>query len=161
METKTLTAPIQICSFDELNDEDRCLVEKAKQATSRSYSPYSNFKVGACVRLANGIEIIGANQENASYPAGICAERTAIFTAQAQYPDQPIVSLAIATRNTADIYSAEPTAPCGICRQVILEIEDRYKQPIRIILYGSKHIYIINSVKDILPLYFVSDSMSQ
>ncbi len=149
---------IQFCQLEELEENDQQLVRKAIEATKHSYSPYSHFKVGAALRLANGMELIGANQENAAYPVGLCAERTAIFAAQANYPDQPIVAIAITAANENGLVK-KPVTPCGSCRQVMLEIEDRYKQPIKIFLYGTDGVYIINTIKDLMPLYFVDEAM--
>ena len=123
-----------------------------------AYAPYSNFYVGAALRLANGIIVTGANQENAAFPSGLCAERTALFAAQANYPDQPVSTLAIVARNANGLLD-EPVSPCGACRQVILGVEDRYKQPIRVLLYGKKGVYSLQSAKDLLPFSFVDDSM--
>lgn len=153
-----LSITIGFCQTDELPEADLQLVERAKEATLNSYSPYSKFAVGAAVRLADGTTIIGANQENAAFPSGLCAERTAIFAAQAQHPDQPITAIAIAARNVNGLMR-EPVVPCGSCRQVMTEIEDRYKCPIRILLYGTAGTYVISSVKDILPLSFIGESM--
>lgn len=149
---------IQFCQLDELDSDDRQLVQTAIAATKNSYAPYSNFHVGAAIRLENGMEMMGANQENAAFPSGLCAERTAIFAAQAQHPDQPIVALAIAASNQNGLLK-DPVTPCGSCRQVILEIEDRYKRPVRILLYGTEGVYVIGSVKDLLPLSFVDANM--
>lgn len=146
------------CTAEELSADDRELVEKAMSATANSYSPYSKFKVGAAARLADGTIVIGANQENAAFPSGLCAERTAIFAAQANHPDQPVCALAIAARNDNGFLHS-PITPCGACRQVILGIEDRYKTPVRILLYGVSGVYILKSVKDLLPLSFVDDNM--
>ena len=144
--------------IDELTEQDKQLINKAIEATNNSYAPYSKFNVGAALRLNNGTIMIGANQENAAFPVTLCAERTAIFAAQANYPDQPIQTLAIAARNQEGLLKS-PVTPCGSCRQVILEMEDRYKQPVRILLYGTEGVYIIDTVKDLLPLCFVDDSM--
>lgn len=144
--------------LDELNATDRELVERALESTNGSYAPYSNFYVGAALRLANDTIVIGANQENAAFPSGLCAERTALFAAQANYPDQPVVALAIAARNVNGLLN-EPVSPCGACRQVILGVEDRYKQPIRVLLYGKKGVYCLRSAKDLLPFSFVDDCM--
>ena len=141
-----------------LSAEDQELVTRAKEATKNSYANYSHFYVGAALRLENGEIIIGANQENAAFPSGLCAERTAVFAAQAQHPEQPIKTLAIAARN-ANGFLKEPISPCGPCRQVILEVEDRYKQPVRILLYGTDGVYVIDSVKDLLPFCFVDANM--
>ena len=146
--------------LDELDALDRELVERALAATHNAYAEYSHFYVGAALRLQNGGIVIGANQENAAFPSGLCAERTAIFAAQANYPDQPIQALAIVARNDAGLLD-EPVSPCGACRQVILGIEERYARPIRIMLYGKRGVYCIQSVKDLLPLSFVDSSMEQ
>ena len=100
----------------------------------------------------------GTNQENAAYPSGLCAERTTLFYANSQYPDQPVVTLAIAARTEKDFID-HPIPPCGACRQVILETEKRYKQPIRILLYGKECIYEVKSIGDLLPLSFDASAM--
>lgn len=149
---------MDFAQMDELNDADRELVERAIAATANSYANYSHFYVGAALRLANGQIVIGANQENAAFPSGLCAERSAIFAAQSQMPEQSITTLAIAARNDRG-QMERPVSPCGACRQVILEMEDRYQRPVRILLYGKSGIYIIRSVKDLLPLTFVDADM--
>ncbi len=103
--------------------------------------------------LDNGEIVTGNNQENAAYPSGICAERTAIFYANAQYPEQSIKTLAVAVFTNGE-YAENPVTPCGSCRQVMLETENRYNTPMRVIMTGEKQIYIVNSVKDLLPLSF-------
>ena len=158
MKEKTLSIRYHVAQKEELSRQEQELVEKAIGATANSYARYSHFCVGAACLLANGTIVIGANQENAAFPSGLCAERTAIFGAQANYPDQPITTLAIAARN-ADGFIKSPIAPCGACRQVILEIEDRYQHPIRILLYGKDGILCINTVKDLLPFCFVDECM--
>ena len=147
-----------LCAMDELPEHEQQLVEAAKNATQNSYAKYSNFNVGAAIRLSDGSIIIGANQENASFPLGLCAERTAIFAAQAQHPELKIETLAIAARN-ANGFMKAPISPCGACRQVILEIEDRYRQPVRILLYGTEGVLCIDSVKDLMPLAFIDENM--
>lgn len=149
---------IQFLQIEELSKEDQELVSVAKKATDNSYAKYSHFNVGAALRLADGQIIIGANQENAAFPSGLCAERTAVFAAQANYPAQAIDTLAIAAKNEYG-FTGEPVTPCGACRQVILEIEDRYQHPVRILLYGTHGIYQMHSVKDLLPLSFVDENM--
>ncbi|WP_091825701.1 cytidine deaminase [Prevotella sp. kh1p2] len=158
MKNIKLEVNMQLAQFEELSTDDQELVNKAIEATRNSYANYSHFHVGAAIRLADGRVMIGANQENAAFPSGLCAERTAIFAAQANYPDQPITTLAIAAKNEKGLLE-EPVTPCGGCRQVILEIEDRYKQPVRILLYGTKGTYVIKSVKDLMPLSFVDSNM--
>ena len=158
MKTLELKIEIGFCSVDELKEADRELVEAARQATANSYSPYSHFSVGADLRLSDGEIIIGANQENAAFPSGLCAERTAMFAAQAQCPSQSVVALAIAAQNNG-VPTARPVAPCGACRQSLIEIEERYKRPMKVLLCGTEGVYIVNSVKDLLPLSFIGDSM--
>ena len=140
--------------MDELTETERELIQLAIEGTNRSYAPYSNFHVGAAILLKNGVKLIGCNQENAAFPAGICAERAAIFAAGAQYPDQPIMMLAITARNTKGELIEEPASPCGPCRQVIIETETRFAQPVRILLYGTKCIYVMDGIKNLMPLSF-------
>lgn len=158
MKNKTLSIDYQICSLEELDEREQRLIESAKRATYNSYAKYSNFYVGAALLLSDGTEIIGANQENAAFPSGTCAERSAIFAAQAWHPDLRIDVLAIAARNVNGFLTA-PITPCGACRQVILEIEDRYKSPVRILLYGTDGVYVFGSVKDLLPFSFADADM--
>ncbi len=142
-----------IANYDHLTDIEKTLFEKARNVRAQAYAPYSNFWVGCAVLLENGEIITGSNQENAAYPSGICAERTTLFYANSQYPDLPVEALAIAAQTSGDFID-HPTAPCGACRQVILETEERYNQPMRIYLYGKKEIYIVESIRSLLPLCF-------
>ncbi len=158
MKELTLKSEIRVYSYEELDAEDRKLIDCAKEATDRSYAPFSHFHVGAAARLTNGIIVTGNNQENAAYPSGICAERTTLFYANAQYADQPVETLAIAARNEHDFIDT-PIPPCGACRQVMLETENRFNHPMRILLYGKKEIYQIKGVGTLLPLSFGADSM--
>ncbi len=158
MKEQTLNIRYHVAQQDELSQQEQELVEKAIGATANSYARYSHFCVGAACLLADGTIVIGANQENAAFPSGLCAERTAIFAAQANYPDQPITTLAIAAKNEDGMMKL-PISPCGACRQVILEIEDRYSRPVRILLYGTDGILIFDSVKDLLPFCFVDANM--
>ena len=135
------------------------MIDKAKEATSRSYAPYSKFSVGAAALLKNGVIVTGTNQENAAYPSGTCAERTTLFYANSQYPDQPVQTLAIAARNEQGKFLEDPITPCGACRQVMLEMETRYRQPMRILLYGEKEIYEMQKVGDLLPFSFDASAM--
>ncbi len=157
---KQLTTAINylLVQLNELTPTEQTLVQKAIDATHNSYARYSNFHVGAACLLENGEVVIGANQENAAFPSGLCAERTAIFAAQANHPDQPITTLAIAARNVNGLLKS-PISPCGACRQVVLEIEDRYQRPVRILLYGTDGIYVFESIKDLLPFSFVDANM--
>ena len=158
MKNLKLEIDYDFCSIDELDDDERKAVESACEATNGSYAPYSHFHVGAAVLLENGKIIKGANQENAAFPSGLCAERTAVFAAQANYSDQPIKILAIAASDGNGLRE-KPVTPCGSCRQVVLEVEDRYKQPVEILLYGRSGIYRFRSIKDLLPLSFVDSDM--
>lgn len=144
--------------YEELSDSDKQLIEAAKEATKRSYAPYSHFNVGAAVLLEDGTIVAGANQENAAYPSGLCAERTALFHAGSQYPNKAITTLAIAASNTEG-FTELPVTPCGACRQVLLETEMRYKRPIRVLMYGTAFVYEILGTKDLLPLSFTDKSM--
>ena len=153
MKTIEIAAKIQICSHIELTNEQKSVVEAAKKATSGSYSPYSHYKVGAAVLLANGEIVSGANQENAAYPSGLCAERTTIFYAQARYPDVPIRKLAIISRQ-GDEFGQTICSPCGACRQVICEAEYRSGAPIEILLCSASEVYIFNGIDGLLPFGF-------
>ena len=154
MEEMTLKSEIKVAQLSELSETDRQLINMAIEGTSRSYAPYSHFHVGAAILLANGKMFIGCNQENAAFPAGICAERSSIFAAGAQYPDQAVLTLAITARNTKGELIDEPASPCGTCRQVIIETETRFKHPVRILLYGRKRTFVIDSIKQLMPLSF-------
>lgn len=158
MKEYNLTTKMRAYQMDELSAEQREVVEIAKEQTKRSYSPYSHFQVGAAAKLANGMIIRGANQENAAYPSGLCAERTALFAAGAQYPDQPVTKLAIACY-TDGHFTKEPGSPCGACRQVMLETEHRYKGKMEVLLYGEDAVYVFESAADLLPLIFVSENL--
>ncbi|MEA4979851.1 MAG: cytidine deaminase, partial [Petrimonas sp.] len=103
--------------------------------------------------LENGEIITGNNQENAAYPSGLCAERTAVFFANANYPDQKIVAIAVAAYNNGN-FTKDVITPCGACRQVLLEVETRYKNPMKILMYSEEEIYVVDSIKDLLPLSF-------
>jgi len=150
-----ITTKVQIFCYNELILEEKKLIDSAKIACSRAYAPYSQFQVGAAVLLANGEIITGNNQENIAFPSGLCAERTALFYANSQYPEQAVKLLAIAAYTQGDFIEL-PISPCGACRQVILETEMRYQSPIKIYLYGRKEIYVVEGIKDLLPLAFGS-----
>lgn len=153
-------------SFDELSAADKKLVEVAKEATRNSYAPYSHFHVGAALLLKNGEIISGANQENAAFPSGTCAERSACFYAAARYPETPFVKIAIAAWSSDKkpdefsrdewelLFQAIPVSPCGACRQALLEYENSYSD-IEVILYGRNKILIFPSIKSLLPFSFV------
>ena len=160
MKEQTLDIKYKVAQLAELSDQEQQLVEKAKEATDNSYAPYSQFHVGAACLLSDGTIAIGANQENAAFPSGLCAERCAIFAAQSNHPEQAITTLAIAARNEHGFLKS-PISPCGACRQVVLEMEDRYKRPVRILLYGENGTYCFDSIKDLLPFSFVDANMKE
>ena len=158
MKELTITAVLNVYKFEELTKADRTLLQAAMDATKRSYAPYSKFSVGAAARLNNDVIVTGTNQENAAYPSGLCAERTTLFYANSQYPDQAVATLAVAARTERDFLDA-PIPPCGACRQVILETEKRFNQPMRILLYGKEEVYEVKSIRDLLPLSFDGSEM--
>ena len=150
---------IKIYSPDELSAEEQQLVEAAKEATTRSYAPYSHFHVGAAALLANGEIISGTNQENAAYPSGICAERTTLFYANSQHPQQAVKALAIAARTSEGHWTETPISPCGACRQVMTETENRYEKPMKVLLCSTREVFVIESAKDLLPVSFGSEDL--
>lgn len=141
---------------EELSEQDAWLVNKARATTAAAYAPYSAFKVGAVARLVNGEIVIGTNQENAAYPVGICAERVLLSAASSIFPNMPIDTIAISYNNTKG-ESSHPISPCGICRQTLLEYEERLKRPIRLILTGMEgKVFVVERSVDLLPLSFGS-----
>lgn len=153
MEDKHIEILYKSVQEEELNANDKELVELAKEATHTSYSPFSHFSVGAAIELDNGKIVLGSNQENASFTTGTCAERCAMFYANAKFPGIGIKTLVIAARGTNHAFTQEPISPCGACRQVLAEVEHRF-HPFRVILYGKKEIYIFNTFADLLPFQF-------
>ena len=142
-------------SLDELAPKDRELAEAAIKATEGSYAPYSRFNVGAAVRLDSGLIVKGSNQENAAYPSGLCAERTAMFYAGANYGDKAITAIAVAASQNG-VLLASPVSPCGACRQVMAEYQKKGGRPITIILVGANKTLRFSSVDALLPLIFDS-----
>jgi cytidine deaminase len=153
MKERKIVMSVMVYDYDELSETYRFLVDEAKKSTGSSYAPYSKFNVGAALLLANGEVVCGTNQENAAYPSGLCAERVAMFYANSRYPDVAPKALAIATFADGDFLD-EPITPCGACRQVLLESEIRYGEDIDVLLYGRKGVYVVKSVKSLLPLAF-------
>ena len=139
--------------INELVEQEQNLVNAAREAAKKAYAPYSKFKVGAAVLLENGEIILGNNQENAAYPDGLCAERVAMFAANANRPDVPVKVIAV-TALTESGFLSEPVYPCGSCRQSLQESENRFQQPIRILMCGEKKIQAVASIRDLLPLSF-------
>lgn len=148
---------IRICQPAELPREEQALAEAARRATAQAYAPYSHFQVGAAVLLADGTVVTGSNQENAAYPSGLCAERVVLFQANHRFPEQPVKALAIAAVSGGR--PASTISPCGACRQVLLETEQRYGRHIRILLCGVDEITVVESAEALLPLCFGAASL--
>ena len=154
MRTFDIVTPLKAVKFDELSIQEQNLVEIARDATYRSYAPYSHFRVGAAILLENGEIVPGSNQENVAFPSGTCAERTACFFVHSQYPDQAFKAIAIAARGVDELPVASPIAPCGACRQSLLEYEMLAGHDVKVLLVGRDEIFILPSVKSLLPLAF-------
>jgi cytidine deaminase len=147
-------------SIDELSKEDSQLLTEARNVTKYAYAPYSKFRVGAFARLLNGQTLSGTNQENASYPAGICAERTLLSTASSLFPGIGIETIAISYNNMKG-RSDTPVSPCGICRQSLVEFQERTNTPIRLILSGMNgKVLIIENAANLLPLVFSANDIA-
>ena len=145
----------EYASLEELSAEDRVLAEAAIEAVGSAYAPYSNFHVGAAVRFNDGEIVKGSNQENAAYPSGICAERTALFYASASRPDAPMNCIAIAAAQNGELIP-EPVAPCGACRQVMIQYQLKSGNPMEVILIGANRIWKFANVESLLPFIFDS-----
>jgi len=147
-------------NIEELPESDRLLINRAKESVKNAYAPYSHFYVGAAVLLENGEIVLGNNQENASYPLGLCAERVAIFAAASNNPGIKITAIAV-TAHSKDFNINKPVAPCGACRQAISEYEHLHKNAIRIIMMGeSGKVLVSESIKHFLPLQFTADDLN-
>ncbi|MCH2213870.1 MAG: cytidine deaminase [Flavobacteriales bacterium] len=146
-------------SIEELDVPDRALFKAAIRAMKSAYAPYSEFPVGAAILLENGEIILGSNQENIAYPSGLCAERVALFAAATQFPDVPIVSLAITTQPQTEKSASEIT-PCGACRQVMLEYERRHSKDFKVITGAANGpITVFNNAQSLLPLAFFDEAL--
>lgn len=153
-EIKIITTLQVYESIDELPKDIQTLMKDAIEARDKAYAPYSNFHVGAALRLSNGIVIKGNNQENAAFPSGMCAERTAIYYAGANYPNEIIEAMALSASSAHQV-SSEPIPPCGACRQAIAEYEIKQKQPIEIYFMGAEgNVIKSNTLANLLPLVF-------
>ena len=148
---------MSVYTVDELGESYRRLYELAYGAAREAYAPYSRFCVGAALLLENGEIVCGNNQENAAYPSGLCAERTALFYAGARFPDVPVAVLAIAALKAGK--RTDSVTPCGACRQVMLEMERRHGRPIRVMLCGAKEVYEFACVADLLPFSFSDEDL--
>lgn len=160
MENKIIETKFSIYKFDELTPAHQALINRAKDQVTKAYAPYSEFHVGAAVELENNEIFAGSNQENSAYPSGLCAERVAMFYANAQFPTVRVKTIAIAA-HTHGKFLANPITPCGACRQVLLETEMRFENQITILLYGTETIYLIDNVKQLLPLCFEKSSLEK
>lgn len=158
MERRIVETKLTVFTNDELSPEHKSLIEKAKEQVKKAYAPYSGFFVGAAIELENGAVFAASNQENAAYPSGLCAERAAMFYANGQYPDTPVRTIAIAAYTNGE-FLKKPVTPCGACRQVLLESESRFNSNIAVLLYGSDETYLIENVKQLLPLCFEKNSL--
>lgn len=160
---KRIEATVLLEQYDtaaELSPADRGLLDAARGASASAYAPYSQFFVGAAALLDNGEIVTGFNQENASFPAGVCAERTTLSASQARYPDSAVIALAVSYRNMRSGLSNEPISPCGLCRQTLVEFETRSQRPIRLILGGLEgKVLVVPQSSDLLPLSFTKSSL--
>lgn len=152
-------------TFEEYPDDsslpadDAALLKAAREVTQHAYAPYSRFRVGAVLLLENGQRVNGTNQENASYPVGICAERTGLSAASSQYPGVAVKTIAVSYDNELGV-SDRPISPCGICRQTLAEYQQRGHSPIRLILAGlTGKVWVIADAGQLLPLSFSADDM--
>lgn len=152
MKELILETRIKVCEPAELDETHKKLYEMAFEAAKSAYAPYSGFHVGAAALLDNGEVVVGSNQENAAYPSGLCAERTTLFYAGAYYPESAVKILAIAAAKGDD--KVEFVAPCGACRQVMLEVEQRFGKKMEVMLCGVDRVHISPSAESLLPLCF-------
>lgn len=147
-------------AINELSEADASLLQQAREVTQHAYAPYSHFRVGAVALLTNGKMVTGTNQENASFPVGLCAERVMLASAASQFPEVPVEAIAISYDNQNG-ESNYPVSPCGICRQSLLEYETRVKKPMRIILGGLEgKVYVIEKAAMLLPLSFSAEALA-
>ena len=161
---KMILPALEVEVFDQLSElaaDEQMLLAQATTAMQRAYAPYSGFRVGAALVLANGVIVQGNNQENMAYPSGLCAERVAFFHAGAMHPGEKMVKLAI-TAGSAQFPSDRPIAPCGACRQSMLEYELNQGEPITLLMRGLEgRIYRVKGIQSLLPLYFNEEGLKQ
>lgn len=160
MEHKTLKINYSVSdSISELSEQDQILMKEAVKSAQNAYAPYSGFSVGAAVKLSSGKIVTGNNQENAAYPSGLCAERVALFSASALYPEDAVETIVITIKTKHKII--EPVAPCGACRQVIAEYENRQNRKIRIIFSGETgKTFLVEGIHNLLPITFNVNNMN-
>lgn len=146
-------------SIEELPEDQQWLLNEAREVTAQAYAPYSNFQVGAVARMANGEIVAGSNQENASFPVGLCAERVLLASISSLFPKVPVETIAISYKSESQ-KSDHPISPCGICRQSLQEFEGRVNHPVQLILGGmTGPVYVIDSASKLLPLAFTSEEL--
>ena len=160
MNNKIVIEYQEIENFSLLSDLEQDIINNAKEAANKAYAQYSNFYVGAALALEDGKIITGNNQENTSFPCGICAERVALFSAHSNYPDLIIKKIAI-TAFSKNFNLNHPVGPCGLCRQVLLEYEEKQSSDIEILLFDTKKIIKLARAKDLLPLYFQENKLKR
>ena len=161
MQEKKIELSFILAHLSELSTEEQQLVSNAKSAFKTAYAPYSGFLVGASVLLENGEVINGSNQENVAYPSGLCAERVALFYAGAKYPNVKINTIAVSVLSK-NFEVTDVISPCGACRQVMAEYEDKQDMPIKVILHSpTDEVLIANRVEDLLPFMFKSPLLKQ
>lgn len=158
MEHLTVSTKILFYTISECEESIKKLIDYAKKVSYNAYAPYSMFRVGAAVLLSNGQIVTGTNQENAAYPSGLCAERTALFYANTQYPEIAVEAIAIVGQSDGH-FTEDICSPCGSCRQVLLEVEHRFNHPVRVIMCGANKIYEVSSIQNLLPLSFGKDML--
>ena len=159
MKTSELKICYKVRSHSELSSDEQVLLKSASEAAIKAYAPYSHFRVGAAVKLANGEILSGCNQENAAYPSGLCAERVTVFYANAKYPDIAVETLLITVLDENGDYRSRAIPPCGACRQVLTETESRQKSPMRVLLVGKDEVLEFDSASDLLPFIFTSNEL--
>ena len=148
-------AYMEYVSIEDLPAQDRLLADAAIEAMALSYAPYSNFNVGAAVMFEDGEIVKGANQENAAYPSGLCAERTALFYASSSRPDKAMTAIAIAAGQNGHLCGS-PATPCGACRQVMAQYQTKGGKSMSVLLLGADKVWKFEKVDDLLPLIFDS-----
>ena len=154
MKKYTVKTEVTICRAEELHGEEKQWMEAAMAAADKAYAPYSGIQVGAVAILADGTQVAGSNEENAAYPSGMCAERVALFAAAARCPDIPVIALTLSLAAVGNGVQQLPVAPCGACRQVMFETEQRGGSPMRVLLCGGAFVRMVDSAAALLPLAF-------
>ena len=153
MKEQNIVIPTRIIGYNELSESESDLLNHATEAAKKAYAPYSHFSVGAAALLESGVIVTGSNQENAAYPSGLCAERTALFYAGAEHPDDPVILLVIVALDEQKEVTLS-ISPCGACRQVMIEVASRFGRGFPVLLAGREKIISVADCRDLLPLRF-------